>query len=154
MIGPRGEPQDLRAQAGNLSLPADLCGRTGNYQSVRRRAIGEHSRRERDAQGAVDNDAQRIATPDQSDAELRIVSQHGSDPDHYRIVLAPELMREAPRPGAAYPLRIPGGGRYSTVEGLSELHGDEGTTGGRVFDHKSGFSLPQRLKCGPMVPRV
>src|SRR5437762_242396 len=87
--------------------------------------FGQHFRLQRNAQAAIDDNAQRIAARRITHRQQRIISQHCADANKYRVVFTPELMSEASCFRAGYPLRAAGRSRNTTVKRLRNLQSHE-----------------------------
>jgi hypothetical protein len=66
-----------------------------SYERVPGGSFCNHAGGERQSQLAINDDAQRIATVDESHCKPGIISNHRSYTDQYRVMLAPEFMRES-----------------------------------------------------------
>ena len=94
----------------------------------------QHASPRRDAQGAVDDHPKWRPATLEPGGQLRVVGDHGVDPDQDRVVDMAKAVRERSRLVGCDPSRFTACGRDPAVERCRELGRDKGKSGGDVLD--------------------
>ena len=126
--GVRGEDEDL--DAASRELPAPFNGRQVRRRQDRRRcAVGHDAGARRQAQRAVEDDADRGRTFDEPGGKPRIVGRHGAGADKHGRVRGAQRVRHHQRLLPADPLRIAGPRSETPVDRLGVVDGDRWPSG-------------------------